>query len=144
MTQQPARIQRRRSKGWRLPENAVIVSRPSRWGNPCKISLMQEMGYHDPHAAAAENFSRWLNGSRFDAPTDEADQRRDRILADLHLLRGKNLACTCPADRTCHADVLLRRANMPAAELQEWVRVVRERVDWHRVNDGGSPLHPTP
>jgi len=28
------RIQRRRTKGWRMPEGAVYVGRPSRWGNP--------------------------------------------------------------------------------------------------------------
>lgn len=29
----PERIQLRRTKGWRKPEGAVIVARPSRWGN---------------------------------------------------------------------------------------------------------------
>jgi len=28
------RIQLKRTKGWRLPEGAIVVSRPSRWGNP--------------------------------------------------------------------------------------------------------------
>jgi hypothetical protein len=28
------RIQRKRTKGWRMPEGAVYVGRPSRWGNP--------------------------------------------------------------------------------------------------------------
>jgi hypothetical protein len=143
ITTTPERIQRKRTKGW-SKGSAVIVSRPSRWGNPCKVGVMQEMGYHDPHAAAAENFQRWLAGARFVAPTDEADRRRERILTDLHLLRGKDLACTCPPARVCHADVLLHRANMPAVELQEWIRGVRARVDWHRVNDGDSPLHPIP
>lgn len=147
-TDAPVRIQRRRVKGWTLQGAAhylrggVIVSRPSRWGNPCKISLMQETGYEDPHAAAAANFRTWLNGDRSDAPTDEADRRRERILTDLHLLRGKDLACTCPLDKTCHADELLRRANMPAAELASWVAVVRARVDRQRVRDGEEPLHP--
>lgn len=27
------RIQRRRNRGWRMPEQAVYVGRPSRWGN---------------------------------------------------------------------------------------------------------------
>ncbi|MFF2650564.1 DUF4326 domain-containing protein [Streptomyces sp. NPDC058045] len=139
----PTRIQRRRTRGWRLPENAVIVSRPSRFGNPCKVGLMQEMGYVDPHAAATEYFRRWLYGSRFGAPTDEADRARDRILADLHRLRGKDLACVCPPDRACHGEVLLDRANLPAAELDEWIRGVRARVDWHRVNGGEEPLHPS-
>jgi hypothetical protein len=30
----PQRIQRKRTKGWRLPDGAVIVTRPTRWGNP--------------------------------------------------------------------------------------------------------------
>jgi len=30
---QPKRIQRKRTKGWRMPPNAVYVGRPSRWGN---------------------------------------------------------------------------------------------------------------
>lgn len=146
----PARIQRRRTKGWRLAGAAdpirggVIVSRPSRYGNPCKVALMQEMGYEDPHAAAAENFRVWLNGSRSDAPTDEADQRRERILASLPLLRGKDLACTCPYGKACHGDELLRRANMPAAEQGEWIAVVRARVDRQRIAWGDEPMYARP
>ena len=30
----PRRIQRRRTKGWRMPENTVSVCRPGKWGNP--------------------------------------------------------------------------------------------------------------
>lgn len=144
----PIRLQRRRTKGWRLAKAAdplrggVIVSRPSRWGNPCKVGLMQEMGYTDPHAAAADNFRIWLNGSRFDAPTDEADRRRERILTDLPLLRGKDLACTCPYGKACHGDYLLDRANVPAADQATWIAVVRARVDRQRVRDGEQPLHP--
>lgn len=33
----PKRIQRKRTKGWRMPEGAVYVGRPSRWGNPFPI-----------------------------------------------------------------------------------------------------------
>lgn len=29
----PQRIQQRRTKGWRKPEGAISVARPSRWGN---------------------------------------------------------------------------------------------------------------
>lgn len=32
---------------------------------------------------------------------------------NLHTLRGKNLACFCPAGSPCHADVLLELANLP-------------------------------
>ena len=30
----PKRIQRKRTRGWRMPEGAVYVGRGSRWGNP--------------------------------------------------------------------------------------------------------------
>jgi Domain of unknown function (DUF4326) len=33
----PQRIQRRRRKGWRLPDHAASVTRPGRWGNPFRI-----------------------------------------------------------------------------------------------------------
>ena len=33
----PRRIQLRRTRGWRLPASAIVVSRPSRWGNPFPI-----------------------------------------------------------------------------------------------------------
>lgn len=153
MSTEPRRIQRRRTRGWRLVAAAdpfrggVIVSRPSRYGNPCKIALMQEMGYEDPHAQAAANFRTWLAGNRFDAPTDAptdaADRRRERVLDGLPSLRGKDLACTCPLDRACHADELLRLANLPAPEQVSWISQVRGRVDRQRVRDGEPPLHPT-
>ena len=137
----PTRIQRRRTKGWRLPANAVIVDRTSRFGNPCKVGLMQEMGYVDPHAAAAASFAEWLLGRRFNAPTDEADRRRERILLDLKILRGRDLACTCRPDQACHADELLRLANRPEGDLYDWMKSVRARVDQQRIARGERPMY---
>lgn len=34
----PARIRRRREKGWTMPEGAVYVGRGSKWGNPFKLN----------------------------------------------------------------------------------------------------------
>lgn len=34
----PKRIQRKRTKGWRMPEGAIYVGRPSRWGNPIRAT----------------------------------------------------------------------------------------------------------
>lgn len=149
VTTTPRRIQRRRTKGWTLEGAAdplrggVIVSRPSRYGNPCKVGLMREMGYEDPHAAAAANFRAWLNGDRSDAPTDDADRLRARILDGLPSLRGKDLACTCAYGKACHADYLLDRANLPVDELAAWINRVVARVDRQRVRDGERPLHPS-
>ena len=30
----PDRIQRKRTKDWKMPVNAIYVGRPTRWGNP--------------------------------------------------------------------------------------------------------------
>ncbi|WP_327300420.1 DUF4326 domain-containing protein [Streptomyces goshikiensis] len=137
----PNRIQRRRTKGWRKPENTVIVSRPSRFGSPSKIATLQEMGYHDPHAAAAGFFEQWLRGDRFGWPTNEGDIRRERILEALPTLRGKDLACTCRPDQACHADVLLRWAALPEDELAKSIEWIRVRVDFQRVNDGDEAMY---
>jgi hypothetical protein len=42
---QPKRIQRQRAKGWRMPEGAIYVGRPSQWGNPFDLDVIA-------HAAA--------------------------------------------------------------------------------------------
>jgi Domain of unknown function (DUF4326) len=34
----PSRVQLSRKRGWREPAGAVVVSRPSRWGNPYTIA----------------------------------------------------------------------------------------------------------
>lgn len=121
----PTRIQRRRTKGWRLPENAVIVSRPSRFGNPflIKDAIDAEMG--EPRSACASNYAEWLRvgtaGGWYEATYRVGRQvfDRRRILDELHTLRGRDLACTCPLPEPgqpdhCHAAVLLQLANRPA------------------------------
>ena len=146
----PARIQRRRTKGLRLDRAAdpfrggVIVDRTSRYGNPFTITAaMDVLGLAEAEArrAVIAEFRPWLAGSRAFWTSDEADQKRERILASLHLLRGKDLACPCPYGEPCHADELLRRANTPPAELAAWVAVVRARVDRQRIARGEKPMY---
>ena len=33
----PKRIQRKRTAGWKMPENTIYVGRPSKWGNPFEV-----------------------------------------------------------------------------------------------------------
>jgi hypothetical protein len=101
----PIRIQRKRTKGWRLPENTVCVSRPSKWGNPF---IVDEHSTITNRQIAAESFRALLRNQGSRSPTVE-DVKRE--------LRGKNLACWCPLTYPdgrycpCHADVLLEIAN---------------------------------
>ena len=103
----PERIQRRRTKGWRMPPNTVYVGRPSKWGNPYPVGEELESvpfvdaDYPARHFRTAEE--------AVECYREALPYRRD---LDVSELRGKNLACWCPSDRPCHADVLLELANI--------------------------------
>lgn len=109
----PERIQLRRAKGWRMPENTVKVDRSTPWGNPFTVKDAVEIGWHPNEAPAfvVECFAYWLRGDRSNWMGPESDAAAAKILARLPELRGKNLACWCMPGRPCHADVLLEMAN---------------------------------
>lgn len=96
MTDRPQRIQRRRTKGWQMPDGAVYVGRPSAWGNPVAVD---ERGA----AYAVDQFRRYVGRSAAITPTHPGNIRK--------ALRGKSLVCWCRLDQPCHADVLLEIAN---------------------------------
>ena len=87
------RVQRIRTRGWRMPPNTIYVGRPTRWGNPFKI------GAHGSRAEVVIKYRAWL--------MQELAIRPDFLAP----LREKNLACFCRLDVTCHADILLELAN---------------------------------
>lgn len=106
----PQRIQLRRTKGWRKPEGAIVVTRSTKWGNPWKIGsttwtvLPGGVIDREPHPPltreqAVESFR---NSMEHD-PDWVAVIRRE--------LAGRDLACFCPLDLACHADVLLEIAS---------------------------------
>jgi Domain of unknown function (DUF4326) len=95
----PVRIQRKRAKGWRMPEGAVYVGRPTKWGNPWRV----HRGCDDARNAVRE----------YRALIIANQQAPELYRLPLHELRGKDLACWCPLDQPCHADVLLELANAP-------------------------------
>jgi hypothetical protein len=58
----PQRIQLRRTKGWRKPQGAIVVSRPSKWGNPISV---QEFG----RAEAIRLYREWKSDRHSPATT---------------------------------------------------------------------------
>jgi hypothetical protein len=117
----PKRVQRKRTPGWRKPDNCIIVSRPSRFGNPFTIQQAIEAEMTNPRSAVTQMYREWLRvgteGGWYEETYRIGRQvfDRRRILADLHLLRGKDLACTCPLPEPgkpdhCHAAVLIELA----------------------------------
>lgn len=95
----PQRIQRRRTKGWKMPPNTVYVGRPTKWGNPVRTFSNKE------RAKAVEGFREYL----------KLRQARGAY-PDIGAIRGKDLACWCPLNQPCHADVLLEIANVDVRE----------------------------
>jgi len=120
----PRRVQLRRAKGWRLPVNTVVVSRPSRWGNPialdsdaltraCAAFGLDPEHLADRHRMARRLYADYISGSRKALPARvSARLPKPPSLAEIRsTLAGKNLACWCRPGLACHADVLLALAN---------------------------------
>lgn len=82
----PRRIQLSRAKGWKKPEGAVVVARPTRWGNPFPLKgdwivwAAVAAGFRADaagrRAAALWYYRQWLTG---DAPARPAPDGGDRI-----------------------------------------------------------------
>lgn len=119
----PKRIQMSRQRPWRAENpDAVIVARPSKWGNPFAVRRDDDGGWGV--------YEDGIQVERADSKEEARDlavmilemciypEASKEPLADYPLpadiereLRGRDLACWCPLDQPCHADVLLDIAN---------------------------------
>ena len=88
----PKRIQRKRTKGWRMPEGAVYVGRPTDFGNP-----------HSLIGSTPEIATKLFEEHLLTEP--------GLLELAIKKLKGKDLACFCPLNQACHADILLRYVN---------------------------------
>ena len=93
----PRRIRLSRRKGFRLPTGAIVVARPAKWGNPHKI------GAKLTRAKAIALYRRDLLSGRLKVSVNDVRME----------LAGRDLACWCPLDELCHADLLIEIANSP-------------------------------
>ncbi|HEY1828390.1 MAG TPA: DUF4326 domain-containing protein [Acidimicrobiales bacterium] len=116
----PRRIRLQRTKGWRLPDGALVVARPTRWGNPFTPDAVRALGVSGPdrealRVASVRLYREWMDGS--DAHWDSAAEsraQRERVRREApEVLSGHDLGCWCPLEGDCHADVLLELANLP-------------------------------
>lgn len=110
-----------------MPEGAVYVGRPTRWGNPFSalpfLDLDRSIRLYEQAVAGM-----WLTGPVAHLPDEQLQavyqawtdwQRRmgEHPTEAAWSLKGLNLACWCPLDQPCHADVLLDRANSARSAL---------------------------
>lgn len=91
-----------------MPENTVVVTRGTKWGNPCVVNPRVALGSGAKHAPNVRTAAEAVEIYR-----EYLAECPDLITA-LPELRGKNLACFCALDQPCHADVLLELANQQA------------------------------
>ncbi len=105
----PERVQRKRTKGWKMPPNTIYVGRPTKFGNPFKGEHAKD-SFEQLYIQIIEDFQnqKTLSFDKYCATyRGTGAPRFDRI----HELKGKNLACWCALDKPCHADILLKLAN---------------------------------
>lgn len=132
------RIQLSRRKGWRKPPDAVVVSRPSKWGNPIRITpervnepcrVMYRVHGSPIHRNGGPSYAILDTARYFAMKHFEWDLLNGRYGASYPSLEeiraelaGRDLACWCPlpAPRRpdhCHAAVLLDLAD-PLGEFR--------------------------
>ena len=130
MADAPKRIQRKRTKGWRMPYGAVSVTRPGPFGNQwqchrpygCPKSPQYDHGFEPDGkpsmVCCTDVFREWVRqgqageeshligkggGFRAAILAQLGNVERTRLVAALPRLRGKTLACWC-ALCPVHAD----------------------------------------
>lgn len=114
----PERIYWPKRNRARLPDSAVYVGRPTIYGNPFQATSAADArsAYESLLLPGATTVSLgpglWIARDAHAHSLHWAyrDFMRDEALPSL---RGKSLACDCPAGVPCHADVLLDLANTP-------------------------------
>ena len=102
-----------------MPEGAVYVGRPTRWGNPFRIEydrarrswlVLDDNGAEYWPECNSERSARRKAVSLFYSDTVHWSDKH----LSVYELRGHDLVCWCRLDRPCHADVLLKLANTEA------------------------------
>ena len=127
-----------------MPPNTVSVARPSRFGNPFRVGRLVDAFGNDEDvraitrvsaATAVALFRDWLVANSFGRSVAAAAREE---------LRGKNLACFCPLDQPCHADVLLEVANVCNHRDWDWdnerrLHVCAECGKTETIHERGGP-----
>lgn len=99
-----------------MPEGAVYVGRPTRFGNPYSTGdwpkwLRSPDSQVDAYRSAIIDILRPPSGALTMARLQDDFGERLPTPEQIMALRGKDLVCWCKECDPCHADVLLELAN---------------------------------
>lgn len=126
----PQRLQRKRTPGWRAPEGAKYVGRPSKWANLWRIVPVRDNSFpfgdaadviHVDTGASLGRFDRISRGPGMGAPYWACHAFRRDLTEELieearRELAGHDLLCWCRLDQPyCHADIWIELSNMAVA-----------------------------
>ena len=89
----------------------MYVGRPSKWGNPFVVDR-QLLTVTSPGGGVVITCDSLEDALKCAAAEYRASVALGMAREIRRDLRGKDLACWCPLDRPCHADVLLELANV--------------------------------
>ena len=121
------RIQRKRTKGWKMPKNAKYIGRPTKWGNPFKLSPDGWILYYKTGKLigipwcywsvscgfeikdVVELYGLWIDGKL------QKDHPHLPTPPSIEELKGMDLACFCSLSAPCHVDVILERIGSACA-----------------------------
>lgn len=113
------RLQRKRTKGFKLPPNTLVVTRGTPFGNDWKVVKEKGMGRYNQYILLSPENKEVSRGSK-DALTKLAISNFERDLTpekkrefvDYCVKREiKSVACFCPIDSPCHGDVWIEVWN---------------------------------
>jgi hypothetical protein len=133
------RIQRRRTRGWRMPDGAVYVGRPSRWGNPYRVGQplteSEQRSWWPPLPPTADARAAAL---LYASLLPRLMQLHPDLLEPL---RGRVLACWCPVGpgTWCHADAILAWFEANPLPVREGERPV---FGLHRMDPADAAAAP--
>ncbi len=123
----PIRLQRKRTKGFRLPPGTVCVTRPGPWGNPFQSAWQFKTVFEDMLFGSNVTLAvmRFLKNNHPDNSATLTFERAYAHIAmmfvNLHQLKGENVACFCSLEDECHGDTLLKHANSGFVfDLDRW------------------------
>lgn len=104
------RVQRKRTKGFRLPPDTVCVSRPSKLGNPFDwTDLVGRVG----ERVAKKNAVRFFRDAIAHPEKYPTTTIPSREVIRFALRNARHVACWCRLDEPCHGDVLIAIAGEP-------------------------------
>lgn len=111
------RVQRKRTKGFRLPPNTKCINRGTDWGNPYRVKQSKAK-------------SKWYVVNPFNVVLIIRDTKEEALEECLYMYRAyvhrrinngtlqlsdfdgyENIACFCPTDQPCHGDEIIKLLN---------------------------------